>query len=102
MKNLTLITDIIEATEKNQSADLIKAIIAVQALPILNQYYLIKGLKMSNKDTAFWDMFTQEPKFAKPLARTILEQLYIEDALTDPAWLGMGNLEDYITAINAL
>ena len=101
MKNFTLITDIIEATEKRQSGDLIKAVRAVQALPILNQYYLIKGLKMSNKEVAFYQMFAQERKHCLPLVINLLSELYIETD-DDPAWLGMGNLEDYITAINAL
>ena len=106
LKHINLVEDIITAVNSNHGANLIKALYKVKQLPLIIQYYLIKGRKEANRND-YNAIFKLERTYALTVITPILEELYNlydrEDFETEKAaYDGMGNLDAYITAIKAL
>jgi len=106
LKHINLVEDIITAVNTNHGANLIKALYKVKQLPLIIQYYLIKGLKEANIND-YDAIFALERTYALTVIMPILNELYNfqdhDDSETEKAaYDGMGNLDAYITAIKAL
>jgi len=109
MKYVNLVKELQTAVTQRQGADIIKVMYKIQKLPIIIQYYLIKGFKLADKKT-FYEMFTIERNYCIPIIKNILEQVYDYKKETNwesnddyvVAFDGMGNIDAYVTAIKAL
>ncbi len=106
MKNLSLITDLSQAINSNNTqAGSVAFYSAVIKLPLMEQYYTLKGLKMVNEDV-FFETYRHAQK-ADDKFRVMLVNILTNIHTADfdnyqVAYKGMGNIQAYITEISKL
>ncbi len=100
IQNINLIETLINAIKTRTSGDIDKTCKTIQMLPVMEQYYLIKGFKIV-KPLEFSQLFNISPKIARNICEILLKELYYfgPESNEETAYKGMGNIDIYVQAI---
>ncbi len=102
INNIDLIKNIIDGVANNNQGLVVPAYIAISKLIVIEQYYLVKGLKIALQDT-FYTSIKMAPTQGRNICILLLSDIYgDQQANIEAAQDGMGNIDAYVAAIKAL
>ena len=101
---LETIKELKTAIEDKQVGDMNKALLEIQKLPLIVQYYSLKGLKLADKPL-FYKMADLDRTIIYPMMIKLLSDIYDYETYGkdyDAAYKGLGNIDEYVVAIKGL
>ena len=109
----TITEKLVKALKKNQTSDIYKTMKEIAGLPVMAQYYIIKGLKLSRPKS--YDLYLQifedkrHNEEYRETIRYIIKHVHLQDMDAkridyeskdyQSAFDGLGNIQEYVDFI---